>query len=430
MDDLEEFRVNESNARYYCRKMPALFVTARNACLWDRDGVRYIDFLAGCGTLNYGHNHPRMKEAAVKHLMADGVVHGLDLHTDAKLTFMRQFREVILEPRGLQYRMQFTGPTGTNAVEAALKLARKVTGRRTVVAFTRAFHGVTLGALAATAAESSRRASEPLLDGVIRLPFDGYHGAGIAELDRFEAMVRDRSGGIECPAAYIVETVQGEGGLNVASAPWLRRLADLAASTGALLIVDDVQAGCGRTGTFFSFERAGIKPDLVCLAKSISGLGLPMALLLIKPEHDVWAPGEHNGTFRGNNLAFATATAALDLWTKSSFAADILRRSQIIQDWMSETIAAYPRLRLQARGLGMMLGLCFQNGEQCGRTIRAAYANGVLIEAAGPDDEVLKILPPLTIETKILREGLEQLRCAIAESAAGIESGTPASRAA
>lgn len=417
MDDLEEFGSHESRVRYYCRKMPALFDTARNALVWDAEGTRYIDFLSGCGSLNYGHNHPHMKAAAIAYLMRNGILNGLDLHTAAKRDFLRKFRETILEPRRLDYRFQFTGPTGANSVEAALKLARKVTGRRTVAAFTNAFHGVSLGALAVTGAATPRRSSAGLLDAVVRLPFEGYHGAGVAELDRFQAMVEDPSGGIEPPAAFILETVQGEGGLNVASPAWLRHLARLAKRIGALLIVDDVQAGCGRTGRFFSFERAGIVPDLVCLAKSLSGSGLPMAMVLLKPEYDVWQPGEHNGTFRGNNLAFVTATAALDLWAEPELAESIATHAQTIERWIRRTIEDHPGLALEMKGLGLMQGIAFGGGGVARRVADTAFKAGMLIETAGPHDEVLKLMPPHTIETALLQEGLEILGHCIAQVA-------------
>lgn len=413
-DDLDEFRAHESEVRYYCRRMPRLFERARNALVWDTSGAEYIDFLSACGSLNYGHNHPAIKAAAVAHLLGDGIVNGLDLHTEAKRRFMQSFRRVVLEPRQLRYRLQFTGPTGTNAVEAALKLARKATRRRPIVAFTNAFHGMSLGALAVTGSAAARAAAGVPLDGVVRLPFDRYAGAGIAELERFEQMVLDPSGGIEAPAGIIVETIQGEGGLNVASVPWLRRLSELAGKIGALLIVDDIQAGCGRSGGFFSFERAGIAPDIVCLAKSLSGGGLPMAMLLLKPGRDLWQPGEHNGTFRGNNLAFATATAALDLWTSPDFMPAVARRSRLIQDWMRRVTEDYPG-QAEIKGLGMMLGLRFADAQLADRVAETAFAQGVLIETAGPRDEVLKIMPPLTIEDDILMEGLRRLREAIAQ---------------
>src|SRR5690606_17560882 len=228
------------------------------------------------------------------------IAHGLDLHTAAKERFLEALEEVILEPRGMNHRAMFTGPTGTNAVEAAIKLARKVTGRQMIVAFTNGFHGMTLGALACTGNSGKRSGAGVPLSHVAHEPFDGYYGPDVDTAALLDQRLSDPSSGLDAPAAILVETVQGEGGLNAASAGWLRAIAGIARKHGALLIVDDVQAGVGRTGTFFSFEPAGIRPDLVTLAKSLSGYGLPLALLLIDRRYDRWLPGEHNGTFRGN----------------------------------------------------------------------------------------------------------------------------------
>lgn len=405
-----EFETAESNVRFYCRGMPATFSRGLNARVWNEDGEEYIDFLSACGSLNYGHNHPLMKRRVVEYLMADGVVNTLDLHTAAKREFMRAFREGILAPRGLAYRMQFTGPTGAHAVEAALRLARKTTSRRTIVAFTNAFHGMSLGALAAGARRHHGVGAGLELNGVVRLPYEGYAGADTSDLDRYEAMVCDPSGGAEPPAAFIVETVQGEGGLTCASAEWLRHLAGVAKRLGALLIIDDVQAGCGRTGEFFSFESTGIQPDLVCLAKSVSGMGLPMAILLIKPEWDLWEPGEHNGTFRGNNLAFVAGTVAARLWNDPAFLATARRSADIVGGWIERTArdtGATPR------GRGLFSGIAFGDGPTAKCVAANAFRSKLLIETSGPHGEVLKIMPPLTIETDVLTEGLKRLSEAI-----------------
>lgn len=406
------FVTSESSARIYCRNMPAVFARAVNARVWDQDQVEYIDFLSGCGSLNYGHNNPLMKARLIDYLAGDGIVNGLDLHTVAKRDFLAAFREIILEPRGLAFRVQFTGPTGTNAVEAALRLARKVTGRRSVVAFTNAFHGMTLGSRSVSGRRTEHYADVNRSD-VTRLPYYGYHGAGTDELDRYEAMVNDPSGGIDPPAAFIVEVVQGEGGLTCARPQWLQHLAALARRLGSLLIVDDVQAGCGRTGDFFSFEHAGIKPDLVCLAKSIGGIGLPMALLLIKPEHDRWEPGEHNGTFRGNNLAFVAARAALDFWRNPDFIREIDLLSSRIRSWISELVVELGPSMAQPRGRGMMSGIAFTDHAIAQRAAQEAFRKGLLVETSGPNSEVVKLLPPLTIEPAVLEDGLHRLKAAI-----------------
>jgi diaminobutyrate-2-oxoglutarate transaminase len=405
-----EFDQTESGVRYYCRHMPAVFERARNAEVWDEHGNRYIDFLSACGSLNYGHNNPCIKAQVVDYLSCDGITTSLDLHTTAKREFLQTFRTVVLAPRGLDYRVQFTGPTGTNAVEAALKLARKVTRRSAVVAFTNAFHGMT----AAAQSVSGRRGDHSGMMGhVIRLPYEGYLGAHTEELDRFAAMVNDPSGGMDAPAAFIVETVQGEGGLNAASTEWIRHLAATARKLGALLIVDDVQAGCGRTGEFFSFESAGIQPDMVCLAKSIGGLGLPMALVLIKHELDQWNPGEHNGTFRGNNLAFVAGAAAIRLWEDRSFLVNMATAAQAVKQWVHAAADEFPAVVAGSRGRGLFSGIAFHDPAVARGVSERAFREGVLIETSGPYGEVLKLMPPLTIEPEVLDEGLTRLRRAL-----------------
>jgi diaminobutyrate-2-oxoglutarate transaminase len=404
------FTAHESAVRSYCRRMPGVFTRGRNALVWDEAGTEYIDFFSACGALNYGHNDPLIKQAAMAHLRSDSILCGLDLHTPVKRRFIDDFQRIILQPRGLDYRLQFPGPTGTNAVEAALKLARKVTGRRTVVAFSKAFHGMSLGALAATASRTARKGAGVPLPYVLRLAYDGDDQSGLPGIEQFEAAIW---AGSETPAAFIVETVQGEGGLNVASVDWLQRLAAIAKRLGSVLIVDDIQAGCGRTGPFFSFEQAGLVPDIVCLAKSISGLGLPMALVLIKPALDVWAPGEHNGTFRGNGLAFATASAALDYWDQAPFHDRKRDNEHIVRAWLDRTCQTYGAYGVTACGRGLMAGLRFARASQAGEVARAAVARNTLIETAGAHDEVLKLMPPLTIERETLLAGLGRITDAL-----------------
>ncbi len=244
----------------------------------------------------------------------------------------------------------------------------------------------------------------------MRLPFEGYRGAGTEELERFAAMVSDPSGGIDPVAAIIVETVQGEGGLNVASDDWLRRLRQIATDLGALLIVDDVQAGCGRTGRFFSFERSGIAPDLVCLSKSISGMGLPMALLLVAPQFDTWLPGEHNGTFRGNSLAFVAAAEAVSSFTDPEFGVGVSVRSATLDRWLRKTAAAFPQAIVRTKGIGMMAGLQFWDPAFAAAAAMGARERRILIETCGPNDEVLKIFAPLNIDIDQFEAGLRRLR--------------------
>jgi diaminobutyrate-2-oxoglutarate transaminase len=407
------FERRESRVRSYCRAFPVVFRAAQGSHLIAEDGTRYIDFLSGCSTLNYGHNHPELKKALLEYISADGVAHGLDMHTRAKARFLETLERRILKPRGLDHRAMFTGPTGANAVEAAIKLARKITGRTNIIAFTNGFHGMTLGALALTGNSGKRGGAGVPLTGVTHEAFDGYFGEGTNTADQLDRRLSDPSSGVDKPAAIIVETVQGEGGLNVASDAWLRKIEQIARKHGALLIVDDIQAGLGRTGGFFSFERAGIRPDIITLAKSLSGLGLPFALTLIRPEHDQWKPGEHNGTFRGNNHAFVTATRALELfWSDETFEAETARKAEKLRSILGEIADSSP-LAKRLKGRGMMSGIEMQSGDVAAEICAECFENGLIIETSGSRDEVVKVLAPLTIADADLEAGLTILADAV-----------------
>jgi diaminobutyrate-2-oxoglutarate transaminase len=400
---LEIFERLESNVRGYCRGWPTVFTIARGSEIWDESGRRYIDLFAGAGALNYGHNPPALKDRLIQYLKSDGVTHSLDMATVAKRDFLASFERHVLEPRGLDYKVQFPGPTGTNAVEAALKLARKVTRRHTVAAFTNAFHGMTLGALSVTGNRRKRLGAGVPLEHVVTLPFAGYMEGGTDSLDYFAALLTDKSSGMDKPAAVIVETVQAEGGVNVASSTWLRRLRELTQEHGILLVVDDIQVGCGRTGRFFSFEDAGIEPDLICLSKSLSGYGLPLSIVLMKPDLDLWSPSEHNGTFRGHNPAFVTATAALDLfWADDSLKKTVDARATQLTHQLEHWAGRYGA---RTKGRGLIQGLELPAGV-ASRIAQESFRRGVLIETAGAQDEVLKFLPPLVIEAHMLDQAL------------------------
>lgn len=415
---LSLFERFESNVRSYCRDFPVVFKRAERSFMFDVEQNRYIDFLCAAGSLNYGHNHPHIKRAILDYINENGIMQSLDLYTEAKYLFVDALQSMILGPRGLAYKLQFTGPTGTNAVEAALKLARKVTGRSSVVAFTNAFHGVSLGALAATASAGKRKAAGVALHGVIRLPYQGFcHGE---DDGRFvEAMLMEPGSGLDAPAAIILETVQGEGGLQTASAPWLQRIAAVAARIGALLIIDDIQTGCGRTGTFFSFEGLPIVPDIVCMSKSLSGIGLPLSVVFIAPKYDAWAPGEHNGTFRGNNLAFVSARAALDLWREETFLAGLRRNVDHLRTRMQDIVQTFSHAGLVLKGRGMIRGIELSDPALAQQIKTEAFRRKLVVETCGPTDSVLKLMPPLTIETEVLDDGLDILAKSIGQALAG-----------
>lgn len=413
----------ESEVQSYARSFPRIFHKAQGEYLYDVDGNQYLDFLAGAGTLNYGHNNPLFKDKLLDYIEEDGITHGLDLHTKAKEGFLQTFNEKILKPRGYDYVLQFTGPTGTNAVEAALKLARNVTGREHIIAFTNGFHGVSLGALAATGNSHHRGAAGVSLSGTYRMPYDGYMGDDVDTTAYLEKVLSDSSSGVDLPAAVIVETVQGEGGINAASYEWLRNLEAICREHDILVIVDDIQAGCGRTGTYFSFEEAGIKPDIITLSKSLGGYGTPFAVVLIKPELDQWKPGEHNGTFRGNNFAFVTAKAAIDhYWSDDSFSKEIKRKGDYVSQRLDDIAENYGEGNFTPRGRGMFLGINCVNGDIAGKITHAAFQKGLIIETSGADDQVVKFLCPLIISDENLKKGIDIVEQAVKEVCAKEDS--------
>ncbi|RBO94073.1 diaminobutyrate--2-oxoglutarate transaminase [Nocardia puris] len=406
------FESLESNVRGYCRAWPTVFTTAKGAWLRDEEGKDFLDFFAGAGSLNYGHNNDVLKQPLLDYIASDGITHGLDMSTAAKRKLLETIRDVVLAPRGLDYKVQFPGPTGANSVEAALKLARKVTGRQTILSFTNAFHGMSLGALSVTGNAAKRAGAGVPLVHAAHMPYDGYFDNTTADFQWMERVLDDTSSGFDRPAAVIVETVQGEGGVNVARAEWLRHLADLCAEREILLIVDDVQMGCGRTGPFFSFEVAGITPDIVTLSKSIGGYGLPLALVLFKAELDQWSPGEHNGTFRGNNPAFVTAQTALEhYWSDDTLQNSTRSKGRHVAQTLAEVAGHFPGL--STRGRGLVHGLAFEDPSQAGKVCQVAFERGLLVETSGSSDEVVKLLPPLTITDDELDHGLQILTGAI-----------------
>ncbi|WOH69929.1 diaminobutyrate--2-oxoglutarate transaminase [Bradyrhizobium sp. BWA-3-5] len=413
---MQAFEALESNVRFYSRSLPAVFSRARGSVMETEDGREVVDFLSGAGALNYGHNNSEIKAVVTEYLRSDAVVHGLDMATPAKREFMETFSSVILRERGLQYRFQFTGPTGANSVEAALKLARKATGRQNVISFTHGFHGLSLGAIAATSKRAFRTASGMSLSGVTFMPYDGYLEPAVDTADYMGKLLMDESSGIDRPAAILVETVQGEGGINVARKEWLQSIQAIAKNVGALFIVDDIQMGCGRTGEFFSFEFAGLSPDIVVLSKSLSGYGLPLSMLLLKERYDAWRPGEHTGTFRGNNLALVAATAAINIyWRSRSFSQEVQRMGEIMRLRL-EAIASEYGNRFAVRGRGMALGFDCQMAEIAEATTRKAFEKGLIIERCGPVGQVVKFLPALTIDFETLDRGLQVFEDSLAET--------------
>lgn len=411
---MQVFEQWESEIRGYCRAYPTVFKSASNARQVDEDGKSYIDFFAGAGVLNFGHNNERMKRALIEFIETDGVAHSLDTYTTVKRDFVAAFAETILKPRNMNHKMQFVGPTGTNAVEASLKLARKITGRPNVVAFSHGFHGMTLGSLACTGNEVFRKVSGVPLTHVTRLPFENQAGGGIESLKNYHCELADPSGGLEPPAAFIVEAIQAEGGVNVASEAWLRAIQDLAHAVGALFIVDEIQVACGRTGSYFSFDGMDLQPDIINLAKGIGGYGTPLAMNLIRPEHDAhWSPGEHTGTFRGQGFSFVAGREALRYFEDDALMNGVTEKAGRIEGCLKQIAGEFSDRNLEVRGKGMIQGIDMGEGAVSKEVQKACFENGLLIGPCGSGGRVIKLIPPLTIPDEDLDEGLEILTQAV-----------------
>lgn len=404
------FENRESNVRSYCRSFPSVFTTAKGAVITDENGKEYIDFFAGAGALNFGHNPDYMIQRIVSYLQSDGILHSMDMYTPSKREFLEYFQENILAPRGLNYKIQFAGPTGTNAVEAAIKLARKVKGRQNIFGLMGAFHGMTLGALSLTTDSCSREGAGQPLHNVTHVPAPGIF-PGLDTIAYMEHLLTDDHSGVEKPAAIVLETVQSDGGINVFDADWLRRVRDLCDRYDILMIVDDIQVGCGRTGTFFSFERADIIPDMVTLSKSIGGCGMPIGMVLFKPELDVWEPGQHTGTFRGNQLSLIAGKAGLEIMATTDLLSEVKRKEKIVEEFIRNEILPLDSL-ISFRGIGLIWGIDFSafGKDMTKPLIAACFENGLIIERVGRDNSVLKLMPPLVIEDTLLMDGLNIIK--------------------
>ena len=405
--DHKIFETYESEVRSYCRKFPTVFKTAKGSILTNEEGKDYIDFFCGAGGCNYGHNNDYIKDKVIDYLRGDGLIHGLDMYADAKGEFIQYFEESILRPRGLDYKIMFPGPTGANAVEAALKLARKVKKRNNVFALMGCFHGMTLGALSLTTDEAARNGAGVALENCTHIPAP-YMFPELDTIKYMDVILSDDHSGVEKPAALIGETLQAEGGIYVLSNEWLQRAAALCKKHDMLFIIDEIQVGCARTGTFFAFERAGVKPDIFVMAKSIGGIGMPFALTLFKPELDVWSPGEHNGTFRGFQPAMVAAKASLEYMLANSIEGEVRRKGALMGEYLNEGLKKLG-LNLPCRGLGMIWGIDFgaYPASSAKKASKACFERGLVIELAGREDCVLKLMPALTTDDATLKKGLD-----------------------
>lgn len=403
MHIFEEF---ESNVRYYSRQWPVVFASSHGSTIVDETGKEYLDFFAGAGALSYGHNNPVLVEVAIEHLRAGKIVHSLDTFTVEKRRFLEAVKDLILAPRNLDMVVQTVGPTGATSVEAALQLAQRITGKRVVVGFAGGYHGMTYRAASISASMAGRATSAHLGDFVTLAYVEQMTDTDLAALEQ----ALDSSIDGERVGALIIEPTQGEGGARPFDPAFLKAIRERCTDRGILVIADEVQAGVGRTGPFFSFEGSGLDPDIICISKSISGLGLPMAVNLVRRELDTWAPGEFSGTFRGNNLAFATSAAMLETyWSDASLEKGTQQRSLIARSALEGIAADHGHGDFVIRGNGLLCGLDVGDTHLAQTIVDAAFERQLIVETCGAGATTLKLLPPIVIEEHELTDGLGRL---------------------
>ena len=408
---MDLFEALESNVRYYCRRWPAVFASARGAVITAEDGTQYLDFFAGAGALSYGHNNPVLVDVAIEHLRAGRLTHSLDTFTVEKRQFLEAMQRYVLAPRQLDMVVQTVGPTGATAVEAALQLAQKISGRRAVLGFAGSYHGMTYRASSISASMAGRAVSAHLKD-FVALPFVEH--VSDADLELLERTLHTPVDG-ERIGAVIIEPTQGEGGARAFDPLYLRAIRTLCDEAGVIVIADEVQAGVGRTGPFFSFEGSGLDPDIVCVSKSISGLGLPMALNLIRRGLDNWGAGEFSGTFRGNNLAFSTSARMLEThWADSTLEKQTELNGRTVRTALEAMALGAGEGRFAVRGNGLLCGLDVGDTRLAADIATAAFERQLIVETCGAGDTTVKLLVPLTIDEAQLHDGLARLGDAVA----------------
>ncbi|MEO3973183.1 diaminobutyrate--2-oxoglutarate transaminase family protein [Streptomyces sp. CAU 1734] len=412
----------ESSARSYPRRLPIAVRRAEGALIEDVDGNVFLDFLAGAGVLSLGHGHPEII-AAVREQLGT-LVHGLDLPTPAKDRFTELQLEMLPAPMRDRFVVHFCGPTGANAIEAAIKLCKLATGRGDIFAFHGGFHGSTAGAMAVTGDLHPKAKVPNGMPGVHFFPFSHCARCPLGLTPDtcatncatyLERVLADPNGGVPTPAAVLVEVVQGEGGGIPASPEFLRRIREITRRAGVPLILDEVQTGCGRTGTWYAFEQYGIEPDVIVASKALSGIGLPTAIILYDKVLDTWAPGAHIGTFRGNQLAFAGGAKAIEIIRRDGILAKVAERGEQLAGRLRK-IGERSAWVADTRGLGLMQSIELADpatgahATELARAIQAAALRlGLILEVGGRDGCVLRLLPPLTITEEQVEKGADLL---------------------
>ena len=410
---MNPFDALESNVRYYCRRWPAVFSSASGSVITDEDGVEYLDFFAGAGALSYGHNNPLFVDVAIEHLRSGRLLHSLDTFTPEKRTFLETIERTILQPRQLDMVVQTVGPTGATAVEAALQLAQRLTGHRGVVGFAGGYHGMSYRAASISDSMAGRETSAHLKD-FVALPYVQH--VTEQDIELLESTLRSTVNG-QPIGVVIIEPTQGEGGARAFDPAYLAAIRRVTRDLGILVIADEIQAGVGRTGPFFSFEGSQLDPDIICVSKSISGLGLPMAINLVRRSLDTWNPGEFSGTFRGNNLAFATSAVMMShYWSDSTLEKNTELFATTVRTALESMSDSFGAGRFSVRGNGLLCGLAVGDTDVAAAISRHAFERGLIVETCGPGDTIVKLLTPLVIEPAQLDTGLERLALAVEQA--------------
>ncbi len=426
---LAEQAALESRARSYPRAVPVAFEQGKGATLRDVDGNTYIDFFAGAGALNLGHGHPAVARAASE--QQQRLVHALDFPTPARLRLMRRLKQILPGALRRTGRFHFGGPTGSDAIEASLKLVRAHTGRRPLVAFEGSYHGMTEGALSVT---SDTSCGGPQDTSVRFMPFPYCYrcplglrpqACELACAKLLESALEDPFSGLPTPAGVIVEAIQGEGGTVVPPQGWLARVREITRRHEVPLIVDEIQTGFGRTGAMFACEHDGVTPDVIVLSKAIGGIGYPLSGIAYDEALDTWEPGAHIGTFRGHQVAMAAGAAAIELIGElalpnrarelGDLALALLRQASADDD--------LPAVG-EVRGRGLMIGVELVRDresrqpwpELADAVRRACCEQGLIIEVGGRYANVARFLPPLVITRALLVRGIEVFTDALRES--------------
>ncbi len=408
----------ESNARSYPRKFPFALKKAKGLWIEDVEGNKYLDFLCGAGTLALGHNDPEINQAMIDLISEDAPLHTLDLTTPVKDEFVHMLLSLLPGELKNNAKIQFCSPSGTDATDAALKLCKTATGRSEIIAFSGGYHGMGHGALALTGNLNAKNKVHGLMPGVhfmpypysYRCPFGLGGDAGVkAACAYFERLLKDPESGITKPAAVILEPIQGEGGVIPAPVEFLQTVRRVTQELDIPMIVDEIQCGIGRSGTFFAFEEAHIVPDVILASKAIGG-SQPMAVVIYNKKLDLWTAGAHAGTFRGNQLAMKAGLVVMNRVSKPEFLAEVKEKGEYLKNKLLELKAKHPIIG-DIRGRGLMLGCEFvdptgkpdaigsfpASGEIAAAVQKKCFENKLIMEKGGRFGSVMRCLCALTV---------------------------------